>query len=59
LGNFKGMRQAIAKMIGITSGEDLCFGFKSAKGTRMYDAIAIACIFSAIWVRLFGVTAAS
>ena len=53
------VRQAVAEMIGITSGEDLRFGFEAAKSARMNDAVAVARVFPAIGVRRFGVTAAT
>src|SRR5580704_4693194 len=48
LRNFDGMRQAIAKMVGITRGKYLRFGFQTPEGSRMNDAVAIARIFAAI-----------
>jgi hypothetical protein len=59
LGDLEGVRQAIAKVIRISGGEDLRFRFEAAKGARMNDAIAVAGIFPAIWVRLFGMAPAA
>jgi hypothetical protein len=35
------MRQAVPEVIGISSGEDLGLGFKTAKGARVNDAVAV------------------
>jgi hypothetical protein len=59
LRDFEGMRQTIAKVIGVTSSEDLRLCFQPAKGSRMNNAVAIACIFATIWVRWFGKAAAT
>src|SRR5215475_10842938 len=39
LRNFEGVRQAIAKVIGVASRKDLSLGFEAAKSARMNDAI--------------------
>src|ERR1700747_3745562 len=36
------VRQAVAKVVGIASGEDLCFSFQAAKGARVHNAVAVA-----------------
>jgi hypothetical protein len=59
LRDFECVSEAIAKMIGVTRGEDLRLGFQSAKGAGMDYAIAIARIIVAIGMLRFRVTAAA
>lgn len=51
LRNFQSMRKPIAKVIGVTDGEDLRFGFEAAEGTRMNDAVAVARVFGTVGMR--------
>src|SRR5579885_208926 len=41
LRHFERVRQAIAKVVGITAGENLGFGFESPEGPRVNDAVAV------------------
>ena len=59
LGDFKGMGQAVAEMIGVTCGEDLSLGFEAAKGARVDDAVAVAGVLGAIRMAKLGVSAAT
>src|ERR1700733_4313717 len=49
-----GMGQAIAKMVGVASGENLRLGFQTAKGARVNYAIAIASVVVAVRMLRFG-----
>ena len=42
LGDFEGMGQAVAEVIGVAAGEDLGLGFQTAKGAGVDDAVAVA-----------------
>src|SRR6266487_1578423 len=42
LGNFQGLGQPVAEMVGVAAGENLCFGLKAAKSSRMNDAVTVA-----------------
>ncbi len=53
------VRQAIAKMVGKTRGEDLRLGFEAAESAGVDDAIAVARIVIAVRMRRFGITAAA
>jgi len=53
LNDFESVGEAIAKVIGETSGEDLGFGFETAESAGMNDAIAITRVFGAIGMRGF------
>lgn len=46
-------------MIGIADGEDLRFGFQTAEGARMNDAVAIPRVFAAVEMRWFRIAAAA
>jgi hypothetical protein len=46
-------------VIGISSGEDLGLGFKTAKGARVNDAVAVALKIVAIAVRRLGMAPSS
>src|SRR5262249_43175200 len=59
LRDFESVGEAIAKVIGVTRGEDLRFGFEAAKRTCVDDAVAIAGVFPAIRMRGFGIAAAA
>jgi hypothetical protein len=59
LRNFQSMREPIAKMIGITDGEDLRLGFKAAEGTRVNDAVTVPRVFAAVGMRWFSIAAAA
>lgn len=59
LRNFESMREAIAKVVGVTDGEDLSLGFEAAESAGMNDAVAIACIHAAIGMRRFRIAAAA
>jgi len=59
LRNFQSMREPIAKMIGITDGEDLRLGFKAAEGTRVNDAVTVPRVFAAVGMRWFRIAAAA
>src|SRR5262245_55583034 len=48
------MRQAIAKVVGITGGENLRLGFEAPECAGMNDAVAVAGKFGAVWVRWLG-----
>jgi len=41
-------------MIGESRSENLSFCFEPAKGARMHDAVAIACVLAAVGMRWFG-----
>jgi hypothetical protein len=51
LRDLQSVRQAVAKVIGVTSGENLRFGFEAAKRARVNDAITVPRIFPPIRVR--------
>ena len=57
LRHFDGVRQAIAKMIGLATGENLGLGFQAPEGTGMNDAVAIALKIVAVGVRGLGMAA--
>ncbi len=57
LRDFERVREAIAEMIGITGGENLRFGLKPAKSTRVNDAVAVARVLGTIRVTRFVVAA--
>src|SRR5215469_12945960 len=56
LSDFKGVGEAVAKVIGKAGGKDLGFGLKAAKGAGMHDAVAVASVFTAVAVGGFGKT---
>src|SRR5260221_4801408 len=47
------MREAIAKVIRVASGEGLGLGFEPAKAARIHDAVAVPRKFAPVGVRLF------
>ena len=53
------VRQAIAKMIGVSGRENLRFCFEAAKSARVDNAIAVARIFGAVAMARFMKTAAT
>ena len=59
LRNFQSMRKPIAKMIGITNGENLSLGLKTAEGTRVNDAVTVPRVFAAVGMRWFRIAAAA
>ena len=52
-------RQAIAEVVGITGGEDLCFGFETAESAGMDDAVAVARVVTAVGMCGFRVAPAA
>jgi hypothetical protein len=48
LGDFEGVSEPIAKMIGISRSKNLSLGFQTAKCARVNDAVAIACVLGAV-----------
>ena len=58
LRHFQRVRQAIAEMVGIAPGENLCLVFQAAEGAGVEDAVAIALVFIAIGMRRLGKTPA-
>ena len=50
LRDFNGVREAIAKMIGKTHGENLRFGFQAPESASVDDAVAVANVFAAVWM---------
>ena len=59
LRNFQSVRQAVAKVIGKTRGENLGLRFQAAKRARMHDAIPIARVIVAIGMLRLGISAAA
>jgi hypothetical protein len=53
LGDFEGVSQAIAKMVGEAGAEDLSFCFEPPECAGMDDAVAVARIFAAVGMRGF------
>ena len=53
------VRKPVAKVIGITRGEDLRLRFEAAKGPRVNHAVAIARVRIAVGMQRFGVTPAA
>ena len=51
LRNFDGVGQPVAKMVGVTRGENLGLGFQTAKGARVNYAVAVARVSVAVGVR--------
>jgi hypothetical protein len=58
LRHFQGVRQAIAKMIRRTAGEDLGLIFQAPEGPRVNNAVAVALVSIAIRMRRLGITPA-
>jgi len=54
-----GMGKTIAKMVGVTAGEDLGFGFEAAKSPGVDDAIAVALKVVAVRMLRLGITASA
>src|SRR6266550_971609 len=59
LRDFEGVRQAVAKMVGIARGEYLGFGFESAEGPGMNNSIAVASVATAVRVSGFRIAPAA
>ena len=59
LRDFKGVRQAISKVVGVSASENLGFGFKTAESSRVNHAVTIALKIIAIRMRWLGVAAAT
>lgn len=59
LGHFKGVRQAISKVVAKIRREDLGFALEASKTASMYDAIAVALILIPVWMGKLGILAAS
>ena len=59
LRDFKRMGQAIAEVVGIAGGEDLCFGFETAESAGMDDAVAVARVVTAVGMRGLRVASAA
>ena len=57
LRNLNGVREPVAKVIGITASKDLRLGFKAAKSARVDDAVTIPLKIIAVRMRGLGVTA--
>ena len=56
LRDFQRMRQAIAKMIGITASKNLSLGFQAAKGARVNHPVAVTLKIIAVSMRRLGVS---
>ena len=59
LRDFHRVGQAVAKMVGITAGEDLGFGFQPAKRPRVDDSVAVALKIVAVGMGRLGKTASA
>jgi hypothetical protein len=59
LSNFQGVRESIAKVVGKTRGKNLRLGFQPAESARMYYAVAVAGVFTAVMMRGFGIAPAT
>jgi hypothetical protein len=59
LGDFESVREAVAEMVGIARGENLRFGFQTAKRAGVNYAIAVAGIVVAVGVLRLRVAAAA
>src|SRR5580704_8744926 len=59
LRDFKSVREAIAEMIGIACGENLCFGVQTAKRAGVNYAIAVTSVVVAVRMLRFRVAAAA
>src|SRR5579871_5562043 len=59
LRHFDGVSQAIAEVVGKAAGEDLSFGFQTAKGAGVDDAVAVALEGIAVGMRRLGVAASA
>jgi hypothetical protein len=59
LRDFDGVRQPIAKMVGVPFCEDLGFILQPTKSARMNYAVSIALKFISIWMGGLGVTSAT
>jgi hypothetical protein len=59
LGDFQGVGQTIAEVIGEPRGEDLRFCFQAAEGTRVNDAIAVSRVLPSVRMSRFRVTTAA
>ena len=59
LRDFEGVSEAVAKMVGEASSENLRFGFEPAEGSRMDHAIAVARVGIAIRMWWFRIAAAA
>src|SRR5712692_672158 len=57
LPDLESVRQAIAKMVGEASGEDLGLRFQAAESARMDNAVAVSRVFIAVRMRRFRVAA--
>ena len=51
LRNLESVREPIAKMIGVTDGEDLRLGLEAAEGARVDDAVAVARVHATVGMR--------
>ena len=59
LRDFKGVRQAISKVVGVSSSENLGFGFEAAESSRVNYPVTVALKIIAIRMRRLGVAAAT
>ena len=58
LRDFKSVRQAISKVVGVSASENLGFGFEAAESSRVNYAVTVALKIIAIMMRRLGVAAA-
>src|SRR5438477_367376 len=58
LRDFKGVRQAISKVVGVSASENLGLGFEAAESSRMNYAVTVSLKIIAIRMRRLGVAAA-
>src|SRR5579863_2728914 len=59
LSDLDGMSQAIAKVVGVAAGENLCLGLETAKSPGVDDAITVALKVVAVGVLRLGITASA
>src|ERR1700693_4962188 len=59
LRNFNGMGQTIAKVVGVTTSEDLGFGLETAESPGVDDAITVALKVVAVRMLRLGITASA
>jgi hypothetical protein len=59
LGDFQGVGEAVAEVVGVAAGEDLRLGFQTAEGAGVDDAVTIALKVVAVRVRGFGAAASA
>lgn len=59
LRDFKGVRQAISKVVGVSASENLGFGFEATESSRVNHAVTVPLKIIAIRMRRFGVAAAT